>query len=110
VVKLVQYLNASDPISVTLFGMDMDVKDVPRNAPPPIMSTVFGMEIDVKLVQPANAPRPIIVRLLGDSNITVVRLVQFSNAPPAANPICSSWILIEVTLFGIVMEVNAVQP
>jgi xanthosine utilization system XapX-like protein len=86
-------------IVVTLFGMVMDVKDVqPRNAPPSIVVTLFGMMIEVKLVQFANEFLPIILRLLGVSNITEVKLVRFANAD---DPIV-------VTLPGIVMDAKDV--
>ena len=41
-----------------------------------MLVTEFGIVILVKLLQPWNAPPPMLVNLLPSSNVTVVRLLQ----------------------------------
>jgi hypothetical protein len=65
----------------------------------PIQVTLLGIVIEDKAVQPENASAPIEVKLLGDSNVTLVKLVQLANAIMP----------ISVTVFGMMIEVKLVQ-
>lgn len=49
-----------EPIDVTVFGIVMDLIPLPENAPLSILSNALGNVSDVTLLQPDNAPLPII--------------------------------------------------
>ena len=56
--------NAPPPISVTPFGIVMEVKGQEQNAPLPIV-TPSGMLTEVKEEHSRNAPSPIVLTLFG---------------------------------------------
>ena len=130
--KLVQSLNASDPIYVTELGMVIDVKPLQFiNARLPIEVTELGMVIDVKPLHSLNASSPIAVTELGITvflhpNISVLvadftialqlflesytvfplsttMVVKPLQEPNAKSPI-------EVTELGMVIDVKPLQP
>ena len=64
--RLLQSLNTSLPILVTLAGMVIEVKcEHPLNAQLPILVTLSGIIIEAKPVQFSNVPSSIVVTLLG---------------------------------------------
>lgn len=63
--RLVQPLNANEPILVTDSGIIMDVKPEPEKVLLSIVSIELGKVIEVRLVQPLNADEPILVTELG---------------------------------------------
>jgi hypothetical protein len=69
------------------------------NGLPSIVVTLLGMMILAKAVQCLNAEYAIVVKLLGDSNVTLAKLMHTAKAK----------LPIVVTLFGIVMEVIVVK-
>ena len=70
----------------------------PSNAPSPMLVTLLPIVMLVRLLQIANAPYPTLVTLLG-----IVMLVRLLQPPNATSPML-------VTLFGIVMLVRLLQP
>ena len=94
-VTLVQLLNASSPIVLTLFPIYTFCRLVhPVKASLPIVVTLLGMVTEVRELQYLKARPPIVVTLLG--MVTEVRELQSLKAD---SPIV-------VTLFGMVTEVR----
>ena len=56
-VRLVQFAKAPSLISVTEFGIVIEVRELPAKAPSPIVVTELGMVIEVRFVQPLNPLR-----------------------------------------------------
>jgi hypothetical protein len=123
VVKPMQPENASRPIIFTLFGMVIDNKLVqPENAKSSILITLLG--IMLFLVPDMRVLPDISIMLFPMPAITLLyefRIRLFPSLRKCVLPVSTSmvskfgvfingFILIDVTLFGMVMEVKLVQP
>ena len=116
--RLLQSSNAMlHMLSSLLFSPNVTLTRLvqPENALPsakklesPMLVTLLGIDIFVSAVQPKNVMSPMLSSLLFSPNVTLVRLVQPSNAPQRNNDtLCPPYIT--VTLSGIAMLVRDVH-
>ena len=116
--RLLQYSNAMlHMLSSLLFSPNVTLTRLvqPENALPsakkklesPMLVTLLGIDIFVSAVQPKNVMSPMLSSLLFSPNVTLVRLVQPSNAPQSNDTLCPPYIT--VTLSGIAMLVRDVH-
>ena len=71
-VRLWQLSKTNPQISVTEFGIEIDVSPQQRKACPPILVTEFGIVIDLRPEQKKKASSAILVTLYTSSSIVIV--------------------------------------
>ena len=82
--------------------MNVSSADIPSNAPAPIVSIEAGIVNVVSAVHPLNASAPIEDNVELTSNVTDVKLVQFSNAPLPIDVV-----VLGITIVDILVPLNA---